>query len=54
MSDPSRYAVPVAELEAVRVQAAEQLQAQRLPAPPEAGLWVIPLGDGGDVDGDGD
>ena len=57
MTDPRRFAVPLEQLDQVRVAEAQQVQAQAEPLDPGATAWsgalVHPFGDGmADADGD--
>lgn len=56
MTDPRRFAVPLDQLDGVRVDESEQVQEQRTGERPDASAWsgpqVHPFGDGLDADGE--
>lgn len=58
MTNPNRYAVPLEQLDDVRVASTEQVEEQATAASGDTGSWAGALppafGDGGGHDGDGD
>ena len=55
MTTPSRFAVPLTELDRVQVESAEQVQEQPEPRLHEPWAWQgVPRADGGGGDADGE
>ena len=58
MTEPSRYAIPVEQLEGVRVADAEQVTEQAVSPHPDSSAWsgpqLHPFGDGMGTEADGD